>query len=80
MMNFTELTPVPSDHPVPFTDQLQLAVAAYPARFKGSSWRCLGRRPGRPAPHLFHAAHFGPKDTLAGTSAPGRRRGVPPGR
>src|ERR1700748_993796 len=37
MMSFTELTPVPSDHPVPFTDQLQLAVAAYLARFKGSS-------------------------------------------
>jgi hypothetical protein len=37
MMNFTELTPVPSDHPVPFTDQLQLAVAAYLARFTGSS-------------------------------------------
>jgi hypothetical protein len=37
MMNFTELTPVPSDPPVPFTDQLQLAVAAYLARFTGSS-------------------------------------------
>jgi hypothetical protein len=37
MMNFTELASVPSDHPVPFTDQLQLAVAAYLARFKGSS-------------------------------------------
>jgi site-specific recombinase XerD len=37
MMNFTELTPVPSDRPAPFTDQLRLAVAAYLARFKGSS-------------------------------------------
>ena len=37
MMNFTELPSVPSDHPVPFTDQLRLAVAAYLARFKGAS-------------------------------------------
>jgi integrase/recombinase XerD len=37
MMTFTELPSVPSDHLVPFTDQLQLAVAAYLARFKGSS-------------------------------------------
>jgi site-specific recombinase XerD len=37
MMNFTELPSVPSDHPGPFTDQLRLAVAAYLARFKGSS-------------------------------------------
>src|SRR3984957_18779031 len=37
MMNFTELTSASSDHPVPFTDQLRLAVAAYLARFKGSS-------------------------------------------
>jgi hypothetical protein len=37
MMNFTELAPVPCDPLVPFTDQLQLAVAAYLARFKGSS-------------------------------------------
>ena len=37
MMNFTELASVPSDRPAPFTDQLQLAVAAYLARFKGSS-------------------------------------------
>ena len=33
-MTFTEL---PSDPPGPFTDQLRLAVAAYLARFKGSS-------------------------------------------
>ena len=37
MMNFTELAPVPSDLPVPGTDQLRPAVAAYLARFKGSS-------------------------------------------
>src|SRR5215472_14677898 len=37
MMNFTELTSASSDHPVPFADQLRLAVAAYLARFKGSS-------------------------------------------
>ena len=37
MMNFTELASVPSDHLIPFTDQLRLAVAAYLARFKGSS-------------------------------------------
>jgi len=28
MRNFAELPPVPSDHLVPFTDQLPLAVAA----------------------------------------------------
>ena len=37
MMTFTELPSVPSDHLVPFTDQLRLAVAAYLARFTGSS-------------------------------------------
>ncbi len=37
MMNFTELASVPSDRLVPITDQLRLAVAAYLARFKGSS-------------------------------------------
>ena len=36
MMNFTNLPSVPSDHPVPFADQLRLAVAAYLARFKTS--------------------------------------------
>jgi len=36
-MIFTELTPAPSDPPEPFTDRLRLAVAAYLARFKGSS-------------------------------------------
>ena len=36
-MTFTELASVPSDHAAPFTDQLRLAVAAYLARFKGSS-------------------------------------------
>ncbi len=37
MVNFSELPSVPSDHLVPFTDQLRLAVAAYLARFKGAS-------------------------------------------
>jgi integrase/recombinase XerD len=37
MTNFTQLPFVPSDHLVPFTDPLRLAVAAYLARFKGSS-------------------------------------------
>jgi integrase/recombinase XerD len=36
-MTFTELASVPSDPLAPFTDQLRLAVAAYLARFKGSS-------------------------------------------
>jgi len=37
MMTFTELAPAASDPPEPFTDRLRLAVAAYLARFKGSS-------------------------------------------
>jgi site-specific recombinase XerD len=37
MTNFTELPSVRSDRLVPFTEQLRLAVAAYLARFKGSS-------------------------------------------
>ena len=37
MMSFADLTSVPADHPAPFTDQLRLAVAAYLARFAGSS-------------------------------------------
>jgi hypothetical protein len=37
MMNLTDLRSVPSDHLVPFTGQLRLAVAACLARFKGSS-------------------------------------------
>jgi integrase/recombinase XerD len=37
MMNFPDLASFPSDRPAPFTDQLRLAVAAYLARFKGSS-------------------------------------------
>jgi integrase/recombinase XerD len=36
MTNFTELRPVPSDRPVPVA-ALRLAVAAYLARFRGSS-------------------------------------------
>jgi len=37
MMSFTDLTPVPADHPAPFADQLRLAAAAYLARFTGPS-------------------------------------------
>src|SRR5436190_20790422 len=37
MTTFTNLPSRPSDHLVPFTDQLRLAVAGYLARFKGSS-------------------------------------------
>ena len=37
MMTFTELAFVPSDPLAPFTDRLRLAVAAYLARFKGTS-------------------------------------------
>jgi len=37
MMTFSELPSIPSDHLVPFTDQLRLAVAAYLARFTGRS-------------------------------------------
>src|SRR5689334_13988536 len=37
MMTFSDLASVPSHPLVPFTDQLRLAVAAYLARFKGSS-------------------------------------------
>ena len=36
-MTFTELASAPSDPLAPFTDRLRLAVAAYLARFKGSS-------------------------------------------
>jgi integrase/recombinase XerD len=37
MNTFIDLSSAPSDHLVPFTDQLRLAVAAYLARFKGAS-------------------------------------------
>jgi hypothetical protein len=37
MTIFTELASAPSDCPEPFADPLRLAVAAYLARFKGSS-------------------------------------------
>jgi len=40
MMNFTEPASVPTDPLEPFTDRLRLAVAAYLARFKGSSRQC----------------------------------------
>jgi integrase/recombinase XerD len=39
MMTLTDITSVPLHHPAPFTDQLRLAVAAYLARFTGSSRR-----------------------------------------
>jgi hypothetical protein len=42
MMNHAGLAPVPSDHPVPFTEQLRLAAAAYLPRFKGSSREYTG--------------------------------------
>ena len=37
MMTFTDLASVPSHPCEPFTDLLRLAVAAYLARFQGSS-------------------------------------------
>src|SRR6201982_2960101 len=37
MRNLPDLPPDPSDHPVPVTDPLRLAVAACLARFKGAS-------------------------------------------
>ena len=37
MRNFTDLASIPSDRPEPRADPLRLAVAAYLARFKGSS-------------------------------------------
>jgi hypothetical protein len=37
MMTFTELAYAPSGPLAPFSDRLRLAVAAYLARFKGSS-------------------------------------------
>ena len=37
MTTFTQLTPAHPDPPEPFTDRLRLAVAAYLARFKGTS-------------------------------------------
>jgi hypothetical protein len=40
MLNLTDLASVPSAPLAPFTDRLRLAVAAYLARFTGSSRRC----------------------------------------
>jgi hypothetical protein len=37
MTTFTQLALTSSDPPEPFTDRLRLAVAAYLARFKGTS-------------------------------------------
>ena len=54
MMTFTQLAPAASDPPGPFTDRLRLAVAAYLARFKGSSREhtesaCAATCPGAPS-------------------------------
>ena len=38
MTSFTDLASVPGNSPEPFDDRLRLAVAAYLARFKGSSF------------------------------------------
>jgi hypothetical protein len=40
MLNLTDLALVPSQPVAPFTDRLRLAVAAYLARFTGTSRRC----------------------------------------
>jgi hypothetical protein len=53
MRTFTDLQSVSSDHLVPFTDQLRLAVAACLARFKGASvttpsLTCAATWPGAP--------------------------------
>src|ERR1700689_2577154 len=37
MMHYSELASIPSSSPVPHADPLRLAVAAYLARFKGTS-------------------------------------------
>jgi integrase/recombinase XerD len=37
MTTYSELIPVPSEHPAHVPDPLRLAVAAYLTRFKGSS-------------------------------------------
>ena len=37
MMNFPDPASVPADHPAPLSDRLRLAVAAYLARFAGTS-------------------------------------------
>jgi hypothetical protein len=54
MMTFTGPAPAPGDLPEPFTDRLPLAVAAYLARFKGSSREhtesaCAATCPGAPS-------------------------------
>jgi len=43
MMTFTNLPSVPSDHPVPFADQLRLAVARRPLSRLTSANRQLAR-------------------------------------
>jgi hypothetical protein len=65
MMTFIELASLPSDPLAPFADQLRLAVAAYLARFKGSS-RPRGLPPlesGRELPvQAGHAQGLGQQD------------------
>ena len=70
MTTFTQLAPAPPDPPEPFTDRLRLAVAAYLARFKGSSrqhtesdLRCYVRvlvRRARPGPAGAQRPHLEP--------------------
>lgn len=52
MMTFTELASVPSDPLAPFTDRLRLAVAAYLARFKGSSREHTDIQIAKAHPHM----------------------------
>ena len=65
MMNFTDLASVPSHPLAPFTDRLRLAVAAYLARFKGTSRNAHRIRPAL-LPGLVRRARPGP----AGRAAP----------
>jgi hypothetical protein len=88
MTNFTDLPSGPPDHLVPFTDQLRLAVAAYLARFKGSSATtrsptCAASWPGAPERDLDPLAARRPHLELypggcrrsAGSSPPRSRGG-----
>ena len=65
MMNFTDLASVPSHPLAPFTDRLRLAVAAYLARFTGTSRNAHRIRPAL-LPGLVRRARPGP----AGRAAP----------
>ena len=70
MMSFAELPPVPSDHLVPFTDQLRLAVPAYLARFKPSTVSRPFSGHGRVLPDL-RRRHRHPNYILAACMASG---------